>query len=122
MGGHIELNEDPNQAAVREVKEEVNLDIVLENSLQTFQRSESDYKELIPPYFLNRHRVSDSHEHITLTYFAKTNTNNIMQLSKSEQSSDCRWFTNNELESLEDLPKNVKYYAQKALSVLSSKK
>ncbi len=27
IGGHIELDEDPNQAAIREVKEEVGLDI-----------------------------------------------------------------------------------------------
>ncbi len=39
VSGHIELNEDPNHAALREVKEEVGLDIILDNSLQTFQRS-----------------------------------------------------------------------------------
>lgn len=31
VGGHIELDEDPNEAAVREVKEEVGLDVVLFN-------------------------------------------------------------------------------------------
>ena len=29
VGGHIEIDEDPNQAAVREVKEEVGLDVIL---------------------------------------------------------------------------------------------
>ena len=32
VGGHIELDEDPNQAAIREVKEEVGLDIELVDS------------------------------------------------------------------------------------------
>ena len=36
VGCHIELDEDPNQAAIREVKEEVGLDIVLDRSHQTY--------------------------------------------------------------------------------------
>jgi ADP-ribose pyrophosphatase YjhB (NUDIX family) len=34
VGGHIELDEDPNEAALREVKEEVGLDVTLWNGNQ----------------------------------------------------------------------------------------
>ena len=119
VGGHIELDEDPNQAAIREVKEEVGLDVALDNSLQTFKKDEPDYQELIPPYFVNRHRINDNHEHITFTYFAKAKFNKIEQLTEDEQSSDCRWFTKKEIERLADIRQSVRHYALRALSVLA---
>lgn len=118
VGGHIELDEDPNQAAVREVKEEVGLDVTLDSSLRQLQKDDEEYHELIPPYFLNRHKINDTHEHVALTYFGKANSNQIEQLTEDEQSSDCKWFTREEIESLEDIRENVKHYALKALSVL----
>ena len=45
VGGHIELDEDPNQAAVREVKEEVGLDIMLFDK-NTPAFNIENYKEL----------------------------------------------------------------------------
>src|SRR3989344_5859609 len=68
IGGHIELDEDPNQAALREVKEEVGLGVDLYNPHSTpFPISSG---ELIPPIFVNRHRINEKHEHVTLVYFA----------------------------------------------------
>jgi ADP-ribose pyrophosphatase YjhB (NUDIX family) len=119
VGGHIELSEDPNQAAIREVKEEVGLDITLDNSLLVFDKHDKDYKELIPPYFLNRHRINKSHEHITLTYFAKSPTDHVEQLTEGEKSSACHWFTKEELEKQADILEDVKFYALKALEKLS---
>lgn len=118
VGGHIELDEDPNQAAVREVKEEVGLDVTLDNSLKAFQKEDKDYHELIPPYFVNRHRINENHEHVTFTYFAIAESNKIEQLTVAEQSSDCEWFTKEELETLGDIRESVKFYALKALNVL----
>lgn len=118
VGGHIELDEDPNQAAIREVKEEVGLDIILDDTLQTFKKTEKNYHELIPPYFVNRHRINENHEHVTFTYFAKSETNSIVQLTEDEQSTDCRWFTKEELGALGDIRDNVKFYALKALDIL----
>ena len=119
IGGHIELDEDPNQAALREVKEEVGLDVVLDNSLLSFQKNDDNYRELIPPHFLNRHKINSTHEHVTLTYFAKANTDKIEQITEDEQSEDCRWFTKEEIENMEDIRESVKFYALKALNVLS---
>src|SRR3989344_8760909 len=56
IGGHIELHEDPVEAAIREVKEEVGLDIELDDKLRpNYEKDETI--ELIPPYFLNRHKI-----------------------------------------------------------------
>jgi 8-oxo-dGTP pyrophosphatase MutT (NUDIX family) len=119
VGGHIELDEDPNEAAVREVKEEVGLEIFLDNSLLQF-REEDNTKELIPPYFLNRNRISETHEHITLVYFAKSSTDKISETLEDEQSEECRWFTKEEILESKELIPNIKFYALKALEKLAS--
>jgi 8-oxo-dGTP pyrophosphatase MutT (NUDIX family) len=116
VGGHVELDEDPNQAAIREVKEEVGLDIKLYCG-SDIPDSAEDYKELIPPVFMNRHRINPTHEHVTLTHFAKANTNKLI-LSGKEKSGDCRWFTAEELESSTDIKEHIKFYALKALETL----
>ncbi|MBI2031033.1 MAG: NUDIX domain-containing protein [Candidatus Levybacteria bacterium] len=119
VGGHIEFNEDPNEAAIREVKEEVGLDIELDDSLRIF-REKDHTKELIPPYFLNRNRISNTHEHVTLIYFAKSDTNVISETIESEKSKECKWFTKNELIKNRELIPNIKFYALKALEKLST--
>lgn len=114
VGGHVELNEDPNQAAVREVEEETGLKVVLFGEVPNSTKP-SDYKELIPPAFLNRHRINDTHEHISMTYFAKTENNQVTQATH-EVSDEIHWFTREELEDPHyGIRESVKYYAQKAL-------
>lgn len=118
VGGHIELDEDPNQAAIREVKEEVGLDVELWNGNQPHQHADENFKELIPPVGLNRHRATETHEHVTLIYFARSSTDKLV-LSEHEKSVDCRWLTKEELTSL-DLHPHVRYYANLALETLSA--
>lgn len=119
VGGHIELDEDPNEAALREVKEEVGLDIELYDVLRPFEKESSTYKELIPPFFMNRHAVNKAHKHVTLSYFAIAKTNRIKQTSSKEKSEECRWFTKGDLLASKELSENVRFYALKALEKLS---
>lgn len=119
VGGHIELNEDPNEAAVREVKEETGLRIELIGSSTSFQEVKN-YKQLIAPVFLNRHRISDSHEHISFIYFATTNNNEITE-GEGEASKGYRWFTNEELEDPQyNINELIKSYAQAALKTINT--
>ncbi len=122
VGGHIELDEDPNQAAIREVKEEVGLDIILDDSRQLVKSKTKNYKELIPPYFLNIHNYGKNspHKHITLYYFAKAKTNKIKQNMKEEKSKQIKWFTKEDLEKDKEINKIIKLYALHALDILSS--
>ncbi|MFH1253715.1 MAG: NUDIX domain-containing protein [Candidatus Uhrbacteria bacterium] len=120
VGGHIELNEDPNEAAVREVWEEVGLKVVLyceENKQPTF--SVKTKQSLIPPQYLNRHPITESHEHIALVYFAKAETQQL-NLSTEEKSDDCRWFTKAEIIKNDcGIGDDICFYALKALETLS---
>jgi 8-oxo-dGTP pyrophosphatase MutT (NUDIX family) len=117
VGGHVELDEDPNQAAVREVKEEVGLDIELyDNGIHPTAFTET-YTELIPPVFMNRHRINPTHEHISMTYFARTKTDKLM-LSETEKTDNCRWFTSEDIKLATDINSDIKHYALKALETL----
>ncbi len=121
VGGHIELDEDPNVAAIREVKEEVGLDVVLykdEGAVPSFL-NETD-KSLIPPQFMLFHPINEKHSHVVFVYFGTSNTDQLV-LSETEITEDCRWFTK------EDLVKNdcgisekVQFHALKALEKLTN--
>lgn len=121
VGGHVELDEDPSEAAVREVKEEVGLSVNLyqeEGKQPLFSTNEN--VSLIPPQFLNRHRISDKHEHVAFIYFAKSETDEL-HLSDTEISEACHWFTKEDLvENNYGVRGDVQFYALKALEVLSS--
>ncbi len=90
-GGHIELDEDPNQAAIREAKEETGFDVELIGVPRLEGVDESD---LVAPRFLNRHHFNETHEHIDLTYFARV----IGGTEMSEGGTEMRWFSRKELE------------------------
>lgn len=119
-GGHIELNEDPNQAAIREAKEEVGLDIELDNSLGASSFEMQDGKELIPPYYMNRHFIfgSDEHEHISMIYFARSKTDVISENIEREKSEEIKWFSKEELLRNNEIIPRIKFYALKALEQL----
>lgn len=122
VGGHIELDEDPNQAAIREVKEEIGLEVTLTDDLLPFEKETGEYKELIPPKFINRHNISDTHEHITLMYFGKVMSDEIVESVKDEKSDGWKWFTMEELEkNEEEIRDTILFYAKQALRELSSK-
>lgn len=120
VGGHIELDGDPNETAVREAKEEVGLDVVLykEEGKQPDFKDEK-HKSLIPPQFIFTHQVNETHSHIVFIYFAKSETDQL-KLSDTEVTEDCRWFTKEEVvkNDVGMLPM-LQFYALKALEALS---
>ncbi len=121
VGGHIELDEDPNEAAVREVKEEVGLDIELYKSEDISDVGNADYRELIPPIFMNRHRINELHEHVTLIYFAEAFTDKLV-LSETEKSEECKWFNLSDLDNpTYNIREKIRHYAKKALEILAVK-
>ena len=128
VGGHIEPNEDPVEAAHREVKEEVGLDIELVGNPEI--KGPLDHsKELIPPVALNRHPTNvPGHEHVTLVYFARVNSRmNLNEQARAmpavkatyhgDKSEECKWCTREDIERMELWP-NIRKYALAALDRL----
>jgi len=118
VGGHIELEEDPNQAALREVKEEAGIAVALWDGNKKFHYEGGQYKhkELIAPVALNRHHTSPEHEHVDLVYFAKADTDKVIPEHSDGQWG---WLGKEDLDSvdLKDLP-DVRFYAELALETL----
>ncbi len=72
-GGHIESNEDPNQAVIREIYEETSMKVELISDSEKFN---FDYpKSLIPPEHILIEDIDDPvdgfHQHIDLIYYCK---------------------------------------------------
>lgn len=122
-GGHVELNETPEDAALREVKEEVGLDVKLytENK-DNFSHGFTDdiYRELVPPIFMNVHKIDEHHRHLSLSYFACADIDAVQEPDSGEKSGGCKWLTKEDLLAAEDIDQGTKHYALKALELLAS--
>ncbi len=116
LGGHIELEEDPEQAAVREAKEESGLDVELLGERPP--TTETGTRALIAPRFLDIHRINATHEHIGMIYWARPKSGTTT-LAAAEHH-DIRWCTAAELETLQPpMSGAVKWYCRKAIEEIS---
>src|SRR5271165_2495311 len=112
LGGHIELDEDPEQAAVREAKEESGLDVELLGERPP--TTEPGTRALIAPRFLDIHRITDTHEHIGMIYWARP-LKGAVTLADEEHHA-IRWCAKEELDALQPAMSNaVKWYCRKAI-------
>lgn len=119
-GGHIELDEEPSEAAVREALEETGLRVHLVGDCpDVTQGRQNDFRSLVPPRFLNIHRVGDmGHRHVDLVYFATTDSRNL-QPAENESVTEMHWFSREDLDSPDfELVDSVRHYAGTALAEL----
>lgn len=118
VGGHIELDEDPTQAAVREVKEEVGLEVELAGHVPEYGGEKDGYIELIAPRYMNIHDISDTHRHLSLVYFARSNSDDVRP-SGADVSNEWKWLSRGELEKNElGIKNSIRFYALEALREL----
>ena len=118
VGGHVELDEDPNEAAIREVREEVGLEIELYDS-RIFKEDGVDRTELIPPIGLYGNRISETHEHVTMVYFARAWSDAVIPETEKDE---WRWCRKDEIRTLENIREDVVFYAEYALEKLGGQK
>jgi 8-oxo-dGTP pyrophosphatase MutT (NUDIX family) len=112
LGGHVELDEDPEAAALREAKEESGLEVELIGERPP--TTEPGTRALIAPRFLDIHRITDTHEHIGLIYWARPR-NGAVTLAPAEHHH-IRWCSPNDLDLLQPPMSNaVKWYCRKAI-------
>src|SRR5712672_1277261 len=113
LGGHVELDENPEQAALREAKEESGLDVELAGERPP--TTEPGTRALIAPRFLDIHRISDTHEHIGMIYFARVKGGDLT-LAAAEHH-DIRWIAAEQLDQLQPpMSGAVKWYCRQALA------
>ncbi len=69
-GGHIEPDELPDEAALREVKEEAGIDVELIGDRGLPRDFPGQPRQLLRPAGIQLEAISPGHEHIDLVYFA----------------------------------------------------
>ena len=117
LGGHIELDEDPEQAALREAKEESGLDVELLGERPP--TTSPGTRALIAPRFLDIHRISDTHEHIGMIYWARPKNSTAIKCAVDEHH-DIRWCSAAELDKLgPPMSGAVKWYCRAAIREIS---
>lgn len=116
VGGHIELDETPDQALFREIQEESG---IFPESLTVLSTKPDITSEgttfLYTPNYVDIHTISDTHQHIGMVYFLKSNTDQIIQAEAEHDG--IRWVSESELDDSKlNLSEAVKFYAKQAIA------
>jgi 8-oxo-dGTP pyrophosphatase MutT (NUDIX family) len=114
LGGHIEPGEDPEQAALREVREESSLDIELLGTKPPVDFT--DVKVLPAPAYVDVHPIKGEHKHLGLIYFGRASSEQV-QLATREHT-EIRWFSSQDIATL-NISDSVRFYANTAIETVS---
>ena len=119
LGGHIELDEDPEAAALREAHEESGLEVELLGERPP--TTEPGTRALLAPRYLDIHRISATHEHIGMIYFARLKDESAREKLAENEHHAIRWCTEAELDTLEPpMSPAVRWYCTQAIAQVVS--
>ena len=104
VGGHIEKNETSDDAALRESKEEVNLDVKL-LSQSNIPVVGNTKRNLATPFYVNVHSVGN-HDHCCFFYICEA-LNPLELKLKKDEVDDYKWVEKRELISKNYMPMDV---------------
>jgi len=111
LGGHIEKNELPCESVIREAKEESGYDIKLVDA--GFLKMEN-----LPQNFdIQLDVITLDHHHINLSYLGKVVEGK--ELLESDEATELRWFSSEDLKESEDIFENTREKALVAIRILS---
>lgn len=115
VGGHIELDEDPEDALYREIQEEAGLEV---EPVAGKPDVESPGTKFLPaPHYLDVHEANPPHKHISFTYFVRAKSEDF---TLSSEHDEMKWFTAEELDDKKyNLSAEVKFLVTEALKFFS---
>jgi 8-oxo-dGTP pyrophosphatase MutT (NUDIX family) len=122
-GGHIDPGEDANEAVKREVWEEVGLKIKLVGPAGWSKSDTETNLDLVPPVYLNRHKINEVHDHSAFIFVATSDSRKINPQTEADMGVECVWVTQTELDEMfkndKRLRPEVYKYASTALNLTS---
>ncbi len=123
-GGHIDPGEDVNEAALREVWEEAGMKVELVGPRGWEKKNEKTNIDLVPPIFMNRHSITDTHDHSALIFAAKSDTRKVEPQTEEDKVATFKWCTQSELDELlktdSRMRPEIHRYASTALQLVST--
>uniref|UniRef100_UPI000185BE17 Hydrolase, NUDIX family n=1 Tax=Clostridium perfringens (strain ATCC 13124 / DSM 756 / JCM 1290 / NCIMB 6125 / NCTC 8237 / Type A) TaxID=195103 RepID=UPI000185BE17 len=119
LGGHIEVNELPEEACIREAKEEAGLNVTLYNPIDINLKKSCDLsgeKLLINPIHTILGDVSPNHSHIDFVYYATTTS--FETSPEIGESKILKWYSKEDLKNAHNIQENILVMATEALDLL----
>lgn len=111
VGGHIDENETPDEALLREIKEEIGIDVEVLNKMDISIKDAK--RNLATPFYVNVHSVGD-HDHCCFYYLCRAI--NPEKLKVNKELKNFGWFSKQELEQ-KHIPLDVRNQCLKALEL-----
>lgn len=110
VGGHIEKNETPDDALLREIKEESGLDVKILDNSPFIPVVGNTKMNLATPFYVNVHSVGD-HDHLCFFYLCKALNPGEVRLNNEVRNY--LWVNRDELVG-SNCPEDVKYIGSEA--------
>lgn len=120
VGGHIEKNEIPDDALIREAREEVGLDIKILDFSRVICRGSDQIRQLALPFFRNVHDVGD-HYHECSFYLCVTDSELNPSNINKEEILHADWFSERALNKGSDFLGGIHYLAFQRYKELKKK-
>lgn len=120
IGGHIKQDENgyfketPEEAVIREVKEETGLDVEIVGKKVAVEGKR--IKPLFLPESMHVHEIDEKHDHLGLDYFCKPIDH---EKIKNSDEGKLKWFSIRELKRCEGMVEEIRKRAIEAIKKLS---
>ena len=107
VGGHIDSGMTPDEQLLKEVKEEVGLDVEILSTGQEIEVSDNALRSAALPFYADVHNVGD-HNHYAQYYVCVPSNPSQEVVPDNREVAKYSWFTESEVEANQEIKKTTK--------------